>query len=350
MRSIIAVGWVVVLVGCVVEEEDETGEVVQALSRPCPIYECATNSPEIDHLGIHDLSETGLVNATGFRLLSFKKGAVTYSLDVTSGKIRGMHPTLTPLKGAALAGAIITVRNDHTLLTYSIRITAVGNAPYWASTGVPKVVETYLLEWVTNGVGQPVYRNICTNPPFNDPEAALGMNAFHTLVFEGERIDATTKVITNASSTWFNLGCAGHALAKLALTGHTKAAAANGFVTTLDERQTMIRMLIGDYCGRGIPFTIAGEPLGWKDDHGWMAYPPTIVPGLEARWTPNGARCLEEPRLQVTTHPQMAIAFPEGIDAAIAAECARPPTCTSLGESGNADDLEGAHLVSANPL
>ena len=169
------------------------------------------------------------------------------------------------------------------------------------------------------------------------------MKGYHTVLFEGERVDAKTKTIApQLDGGWFNFGCAGHALAKLELTAHTESAHRHGFdLTTIDQRTTMLKMLVADYTGTGMPFTIAGMPLSWADDKGWMTQSPNITK-LEAAWTPSGAACLEAPRGQMHWSPALAAAFPDtNGDIELALGDARPRLCGD-------NNLDGFHLVTEN--
>ena len=336
---------------CVVAD-DTTSEIEQDLARRVCTggIECYGNSPIIDTMGFSRLHEHG-GRFNGFYIKSFRKAGVSYQLDVTNATLRGIHLAGGPtLQGPALTGAVITVKNDLTGSSYLIEIQGVGYAQYWASVGGElQFAETYLMAWKKQG-GQGGYKNLCNNPPINYPDETRGMNAFHVLLFEGEVIDEPQNSLVQTTDDWFSIGCAGNAIAKLLLTGHAKAATTYGFATTQSERQAMLRLVTSDVCGTGVRFTVAGEGLGWIDHRGWMSYPPTMTPALEARWGPNGATCLQDHRLHVPTDPARATyAFPWGIDAAIAEVCSRP-RCSDLGESTSPYDLAGKHLVSANPL
>jgi hypothetical protein len=191
-------------------------------------------------------------------------------------------------------------------------VVEVGQVASWAqptTRGPPVMLESYRLDWseLASGTWRDD-RQLCTNPPRRDGDDTLTMTGpyvFHTLLFEGDRIDAKKKSDNSVDDSWFNLGCAGHALAKMALTGHTEASRNAGtFNTTLAERQTMLKMLAADYCGDGTPFTVSGQPLNWRDDRGTMklaallASPPQPLI-LESRWTADGAACLDKPRVDV---------------------------------------------------
>jgi hypothetical protein len=342
---------VVSLVACVSPSQPDL-EVAAKIT--CDDWMCGMNSPLIESFGLHELNLDGLPNAQGFAISSVTRGFGTYSLAVVNGHIIGTRIagplfTLPQISGQNLVNTMIRVTHEGSAL-YVIRIGEVdSNVDPWASTGAMPAphLESYLLEWSPTSDGQPIneWLNLCSQPPAVDPyDDALGMNQFHTLVFEGERIDAPTKTISSTlDKRWVNFGCAGSTLAKLYLTGHVQAAKVAGFTTTLDERRTMLKLLSADYCGNGTPFTVAGQPLWWKDDHGWMDYGERSH--LEARWTPRGAACLETPRVAYNHTTLGDDTFPD-IEQAITAVCRRPPTC------GDADPehLAGYHLASGNPV
>jgi hypothetical protein len=216
------------------------------------------------------------------------------------------------------------------------------------------VLESYQLDWaeVKNGLPER-FVNACKNPPGRDnPDSLtmLGALSFHTLLFEGDRIHAAKKLDTGVDPSWVNLGCAGSALAKMALTGHTEASAnASTFVTTLSERQAMLKMLTADYCGDGKPFTVGGQPLNWRDDHDSMqlaaliATPPQPLV-LESRWTEDGAACLEKPRVDVHWTPAGDKEFGDNVYAQIQRHCSPRllPHCAD-----GSFDTAGYHLLTA---
>ncbi|HEY0251101.1 MAG TPA: ADYC domain-containing protein [Kofleriaceae bacterium] len=324
--------------GCIDTDLSETGQAATG-GGGCPEWGCGMNSPNINGVGFfHELNMDGLPNLQGLRITSVTNGGQNYALAVVNGAI------VLTRKGVTLRGSAL--RNTEILVTgpkdkYTIYITSIGETETWAKVGATqKAIETYVFEWVLDG-----HRvNLCSTPATTTE--TLGMNAYRTVVFEGERIDATTKTISPAlDSRWFNLGCAGGTLAKLDLTGHTEAMRAQGFSTTIPERQAMLKMLSADYCGDGTPLTVGGEPLRWADDHGTMTYtqaplPPALIQ-LEARWTAGGAFCLNTPRL--VAHPASGWSADRVRDA-IAGSCKVPlPRCKQP-DAAFAD----AHLMSAN--
>src|SRR5215212_5688319 len=128
--------------------------------------------------------------------------------------------------------------------------------------------------------------------PNNDAKnfELFGMEPNETLVFEGDRFDTKAKTMNaSADNTWFNFGCAGHALAKLYLNRSTVNTQPQ---PSWEQRQAMFKMIVGDYCGSrtglGETFTLTGEPIMWKGGL-QTSYPsqgqPTIYEApLDARW------------------------------------------------------------------
>jgi hypothetical protein len=66
------------------------------------------------------------------------------------------------------------------------------------------------------------------------------------------------------------------------------------------QRQSMLKMLTADYCGTGQSFTVNGHPLRYMDRAGIYTANPVDVsdlPNLEAIWGPQGAVCINKPRM-----------------------------------------------------
>jgi len=354
--------------GCVAGETDDvgsepsTGNVEQTITT-CPEYMCGTNSPQIAQFGFWDLNlptslgAWGLPNNVGFQVAGFMQNNLMYLPRVHAGRliasrtVSGVPVTLT---GSALVNGYFVLKNGAKL--YALRVTEVASVESWAKPASGTVMlESYKLDWAEFINGNPErYTNMCKNPPKTgkDGDDTLGMTgalAFHTLLFEGDRIDAAKKLELGVDNTWFNLGCAGSALAKVALTGHTEAARHAGtFITTLSERQTMLKMLAADYCGDGTPFTVPGQPLNWLDDHGTMKLLTSkdkLV--FESRWSDKGATCLNKPRVDV--HPTLLSNQYLGVDIyqQVAAWCpaTMPPPCADTSY-----DPHGSHLITATPM
>ena len=361
-----ALAVVVLGVGCVAGDVDEprVGAVQQDIGG-CDEFMCGTNSPQIAQFGFWELNlpstlgAAGLPNNASMQVLGFVQNNVLYLPRVLRGRLTATRGATT-LSGSALVGGYLYLANGSR--TFELRVTAVGSVDSWAqpASGTPHVtLETYQLDWAEfiNGVAER-FQNMCTNPPSRenpDSLTMIGSLAFQTLLFEGDRIDAAHKLDTSVDRSWFNLGCAGSALAKMALTGHTQAAwDAGTFNTTLTERTTMLKMLAADYCGDGTPFTVGGQPLNWEDDHGTMkllSAPAQLVP--ESRWNETGAVCLDKPRVDVhpTTNSIAQFGSMVSVYDQAMGHCASLPTPKSLPAcNGNPFDLAGYHLLSATPL
>lgn len=357
-RSLVRVASIVALLaGCVdlPEDELEVGEVEQ-FALNCPDWGCSANSSRINTYDFHELNIFGAQNTEGFRIFDFVKGGTKYQIDVVNGRLRGRNGALI-ISGAGLVNA--EIRLEHTdaggvVKHYALKVLDVNLWPFFADNngGAPNPqFEAYRIYFspMTRGVPTGPWRTICKNPNLPRKER-LFLPGETVVLFEGERISAKHKSIAQAlDPAWFNIGCAGHALAKMYMTGHVEAAASAGYPTSIDDRRSILKMFTGDYCGTGRAFTVPGVPLEWMDHKGWMDYePPPWSVQLEARWTPNGASCLNTPRVVANSTPLSDMVFGlNGINVipAIAQECgALPPACAP-----GVIDLAGHHLNSANP-
>jgi hypothetical protein len=336
--NLIVVG-TVVLTSCAMGPQPEVGGVVQELGK-CPDWGCGTNSPIIDSQGFHELDLDGVANDEGFVYERFVKGGNEYRLDITDGIIRGYSGS-TVIAGGNLVGAQIWVKSPAGS-EYAIQINNVDVTSFWAlpPSGVPQALQTYVFQWSTtyHGVSKNDWQDLCPDLM----EDTLGQNAHSTVVFEGDRIIAKAKTVSQTiDSRWFNFGCAGSALAKLYLTGHVQAARVAGFSNGWDQRQTILKLFSADYCGKGTPFTVGGTPLLWADRPATMNI--TDKAKVEARWTKDGAYCLTKPRIAANGTPLGLKTFPD-IEASISAECTLP-VCQNDSLDPGSD-----YLVSANPV
>jgi hypothetical protein len=339
MRSLLAVA---VVAGCALP--DDVTETTAFVASDCPNFMCGSNSPEVDHLGLHDGNVNGLPNANGFRLVKVERAGRAWQMQVAGAEVRLTNGN-EAISDVGVKDTVMHFVHEPSGVEYDIRIAEVLKTGSWArdhGDGFP--VRTYLLEWALSDVppASKVWKNICSNP---GAENTGDMNKYHSIIFEGDRIDPATKTVKDVDPTWFNIGCAGHALAKLHLTGHTQAAIPYGFRTTLAERTTMLKMLSADYCGTGKNFTVAGVRLDWKDDKQWMAL-DTQFALVEARWTAAGAACLNTPRIVAnpTSLSEATFDFESASDfrRQIEQACGRAiPKCNTT--------LERYHLISANP-
>lgn len=328
------------LCACVIADSDDGTEVAsveQQLKSNCDDWGCGMNSPNVASKGFHFLYKTyNQQNPEGFAITSFTKGWASLTLDVVNGRITGTNSAGTVYGESALVGAKLSISYLGQPM-YRILISDYGSTFSWAknpTTGIGFRVKTYVFKW--EDVKDPgKFYDLCTNPGIDD---TLGMDEHHTLVFEGDVISAEGKKIAPAPDlSVINFGCAGGTLAKLHLTGHTYVANNYpGFQTTVPERQAMLKMLSGDYCGTGKAYTVGGQPLTWSDHKHWMQRAPGSA--MEAQWQSTGATCLNRPRLAATDPLRYADLRDE-----INAACPQPlSTCPLVAPAGT-------HLISANP-
>jgi hypothetical protein len=112
----------------------------------------------------------------------------------------------------------------------------------------------------------------------------------------------------------------------------------------------MLKMLAADYCGDGTPFTVAGQPLNWRDDRGTLKLlKPLAQLALEARWTDTGPACLDKPRVDVHHTALSNAVFGPNVNIydLVQATCPQqmPPQCADASFENH-----GYHLLSATPL
>ncbi|HLL25429.1 MAG TPA: ADYC domain-containing protein [Kofleriaceae bacterium] len=353
--------FVSLVAACATDTEEPTIETVYAPNwEKCPDWGCGLNSPNIKGNYFHELDLSGEANLEGWTVGSARKAGVAYNIEVVQGRLKARIRTLTPSASSAFVGSTLvpTVLAGNLLVgleislhrngeAYDLTITDVERvADYWArpihptyAGDDPPRIESY--RFSVTQVGSMWGAVLCGGD--TGEVASDRIPNGHAVLFEGERIHASTKTVRDTSSSWINIGCAGTALAKMHLTGHTEASQGVGFSTTIGERQTMLKMLVGDYCGDGKPFTVQGQKLMWSDDRGTIDMPSYPRSELEAHWTPGGAECLQTPRVAKNPSAQGAAKFPGGVVAAIIKECgALPWRCPTVQPS--------YHLSSYNPV
>jgi hypothetical protein len=349
----------VMAAACVVADSNEvpeTSEVVQHADEEdeeegprCPPFRCS-NSPEVIHLGIHEMNLFGTPDERGYfldtggrtRAQIWDANGRPWDLYVQGNRFVGVsHDGSSQLTGSSLLHAHLRVRQrfaQFTRLTFLIYIDTVRRIEF--PVGIREKIEVYQLGWFEPGSGARG-TTVCNGPyPTNtDPnqDPMLGMLPHETLIFAGDRIDPETMTTSKqADYAWLNFGCAGHTLAKLHLTRNTITSQ-----PTPDwaRRQAMLKLLVADYCGNGQPMTIPKTPLRWKTE--LVPYFPTPKE-IEARWTENGASCLSNPRLGNYDE------YFDDVESSIRLACAPaapPPPCTNT----DLHDFDGKLRVSAIP-
>lgn len=353
--------------GCVAVGTDTSERSSQRSNNPCTQqWQCGANSPILDneqgfhelHLGglptyldVPETAEEAAAAAAGEAAAATPRGLflhttpllwkdLPFKLTIENNRIVGWDASGVALAGRNLVGAeILLDTTDPTDASpaYRIRIESVREMPFPFPYGSTDLLEVYAFRW--DSPAGP--RNLCGNPPLDLFDAAaydrireasdlgalphdfgrvasdrelLGMMPEEALLFSGDRIDDTSKTMLAEDPLWFNFGCAGHTLAKLHLTRNT-AASRTPTVTPapVEGRQATLKLLVGDYCGTGRTFTVAGQPLEWKgrpDNARNTYFEPGYISSVEAYWDANGATCLTVPRMVGSTTKGAAEAFP----------------------------------------
>jgi hypothetical protein len=270
----------------------------------CSTWDCNKNHPELTGFPIPELNENGLPAELGMRIVSFRSASnQSFKFDVTRGEIRGLDAMgNVALVGEDLRYSELTVTNGEVI--WYIKIHDFNPIMfYWAGPGyVPAYHLLYRRE------GDPSrWTNVCSQPPIpsEDPQWQGGFETF-ALLIDDERYDRdkiTVKPDDADAQGWFNIACAGTALAKMVLLhADPKLPPGHPYHTTKAQRTATLKMITADYFGTGQSFTQAKQPLWWTSAMGW--HPLKAVQNdsnPEAAWTETGARCLTAPRL--LNHP-----------------------------------------------
>jgi hypothetical protein len=354
-----------VLAGCAIDEELDLSESTHAIKNnpgddgTCPEWGCGSNSPMIALANFHDLFERDVPNAAGFRIKSFQKEYPaasgiwrSYWPEVEHGKLRAVTRTAIPIvawQNADVIGMRFVIENAQGAVIH-LYVDDISGVPFWShppNWSIPhgRMAMTYELRWIYPNSAMRRRVPIC-----GASTEADGIYPFNAVLFEDDEIDADAlRVVGDAASQRFNIGCKGHTLAKMHLLGHTKAGGYYmGTTPTINQRTAMLKMLSGDYCGLGDPFTVAGVDLEWKDAQHWYDNVSSQV--IEARWDENGATCLNTPRVDYQGGDPR---FPNGVEALLdesAGWCTtargnpRPLSCYS----SNTDSFAGGYLISVN--
>jgi hypothetical protein len=285
--------------------------------------------------GVKQLKTDGGVNAAGVRLM---------------GIDGSKHGRLRPFVNGDHLGGVDTdgtIYYDRELIfsrlhvkapagEFDIEIFDADDPPLWTTGGEPG--HGYRLRYQqTDGDVMEEWKPLCsdaTSVPIWGPSSGLA------IIFAGDDVDDTLKLVSaNEDGVTFNLACAGDPIAGMYMAGHSAASDPDNR-TTEPDRQAMLKMLAGDYCGSGVSYSFDLPPARFVD--ATQLLPPlTKAPTsktLEAIWTSKGALCVENPRSPAMTH-------------AIGEAC-QLPRCSSLSPDGVkgvvAHWQQLGHVLSAN--
>ena len=278
----------------------------------CPTWGCTGNSPTVGPYAFHDLYLDGRPNSAGIRVdrvhlanngpqvrVSFGKGSQIVAEDFSNNQYSG-----TQLDGLTFT---LSAPGGHYLMIIN-RVTPQASSPTRMWLGPPERVETYEVLWADYNLPTRTHP-VCANPPGHEVAPGGGNawpNAFEAIFFTGDQYDGEKKVIVaegfENTEGLLNMACAGSALGKAFLTGNTLASFELGAPPpgapppTLAEKQAVLKMYVGDFCGEGLTFTQPGTPLHWEDRAGRLELDGTEI-GFESFWNEEGATCLTTHRI-----------------------------------------------------
>lgn len=326
----------VLMVGCAGEEtlivEQEAGS-----GTPCPPWMCL-NSPNLTEYNLHELNLKGRPTDDGLSLEASDGHAIIvfgqekYRLEVIGNAFVAFGQNGDKRMGQGLVGGELHVlRNEQPALV--VKILAVDASTF--PVGAADPIEMYRMRWYHSGNMTGGGENVCDpNVPSDAKTDLPGMDRSQTLIFVGDRIDRHALTIkADPSNEWVNFACGLQTLSKLHLTRNTTS---SGLAwENSKHHQATLKLLAGDFCGKGVPITVAGTPLRWKGGSlEKYASPPDKI---EARWTAEGATCLNDMRLDY--HPSLAFPDPHKV---------LDQTCQLPNCYGDIDDLDGALRISGN--
>jgi hypothetical protein len=285
--------------------------------------------------GTKVLHTDGTPNHAGAELLGiFGSAHGELTPTVTADRLGGVDSGGTVYDDFQLLGDSLRVRTPRG--DFDIEIHAVASPRLWVGDGAPPG-RAYSLQYRRTGEPKDKLKPFCGHP---DASAIWRATSGLAFIFRGDDIDDATRSVTaNQDQVSFNLACAGDPNAGIYMAGHSEASDPN-HLTGEPDRQAMLKMLAGDYCGTGVSYAFDTPPEHFVDASKRLPPLPDAPTAktLEALWTAKGAACLQNPR------------FPE-LANQIAAACALP-RCDELSPAGIPGVLAGwqqlGHVLSAN--
>jgi hypothetical protein len=322
----------------------------------CPELGCGLNGAWLGaDLPFRELDLAGQPNEAGLKIESFaNRDGDPLAIDVVGdqllGRIGGGVKSGTALEGATLT--LVTAKAP--VSRYFLRIERVSSTAFWTETCASTKCDTVPLYTITfTKQGGPTKPTSICEPldPDIDGDPSIDGTA---IIFRGDRYTDEYDVDEPPNTSWFNIACAGTATSKLHLLRHTRASRGPDRITSVAQRQAVLRMLTADYCGVGHPFTTDGHPLRYTFRQRWEPLRPRFdesgrtLSSIDALWDADGAICVGTPRLA----DQQA---EDELLREIRAVCGRPVVrCDHPLPDGGADvdailTRTGAYAISANP-
>jgi hypothetical protein len=271
-------------VACTDEESDPGALDFRTTYSGCGANCGIGNSPDVDDFGIPELHLDGQANDDGVSLNGVvdPQGAL-YTLDVV-----GERFVATNAQG-------VVVASHGALVGWELSLSVPGDSdrrveihaydpyiPSWASGGA--MLTGYALAYEVEGGD---LANVCPISGFNPNDVSVTLIA-------GETYDRDDITVIPSMSRWITIACRDEAAYKMKRLNYGP----NGNTpTTAAQRQATLKMITADYCGTGVPYTVQGTAVYWRNASGTVDNRPQFnAAPLEARWTENGASCINSPR------------------------------------------------------
>lgn len=266
----------------------------------CTTSDCGGNSPIVNSFPVNGFSKdaSGVCNQLGVQLIphSLEGGhcgrGAELGLDATGTRLIGTRQGQVVCTGEELTGASFLVRS----FAHATQAFLISNVRQIAMLDGAHQYEGYRIESSGGSACEPAtalrVRHQLGLPETQIPLDAMPKPAGYqfgphddlVIAVDGPLYDLHDRVLTDSRDHWFNLACAGDALAKRTLY--------NLYTASDDARnETALRMLTANYCGK--PYTVPGVELEWERS----SEPTTKTRAEEARWHAGKAICLDTPRL-----------------------------------------------------
>ena len=300
-RTLLALPFAVLALACVEPDPATLGATEQEAG--CNMWGCGTNSPILGPFNMYELNENG-PNLDGITITDLILNGQSYRVDVQGARLVAIPLSGTgTLSGTRLIGARIRLSTSAGPAVIHIENVTPRGQLFWR--GPVGYVETYELKYT--GAGMPNFGGpipLClTAPSTASGEGPQWAQPYEAILYTGDRYNSIAKTVTAssyaASGNYFNIACAGGALAKLHLNRYTTASSVSGYTSTAATRQAMLKMYTGDVCGSGVAYTMQGTSLKWTNAAGQSSSGGGTTSN-EAMWTAAGASCIQTHRLHNT--------------------------------------------------
>ena len=292
--------------GCGLAEEPAESTMRSELV--CGTLSCGTNAPSAgDGLLFDELDLFGRPNYAGVAMTGANVGesGPAVKIQIWHDILYATDSSSRLYIGSSLVGIQIHFKHIPSGETFDLRIDDFNPQATTFMSGARDPIPAYDFKARRAGSTQFDYE-VCNHDglPVAAAESWPGL-PHHALVYRGDRYGNHKNVVPNSPSDgWSFIACNGGAATKMHMWRHTFAGgfdtAGNAtYMTTPQERQTLLKAITADYCGDAAhEYTVFGQPLAFAtaDEPSGFPVPYTAVSSIEALWGPSGVLCLDRPR------------------------------------------------------